>query len=529
MVPTQPPATIGAALQQASERWDKRTAYLCGERAHSFGEVEAASARLACGLLGLGLRHGDRIGLIGLNQIEWLQLFFAATRIGVAVVGLSVRYRDHEIEHMVNDSGAKAVFTVPRAEGFDFLGMLGRLLPRMPGLRHVIPIDAMPEPLPGVPVFAQLLDTPPDRTALRAAEARVAPDDLAMAIYTSGTTGRPKGAGLSHRSLLASAWAQARHARAGEHDHVQIALPFNHVGGITCGVLSYLLGGGTCELVPVFKADTVLAMMRRHPPTIFSGVPTMATLLLMHPDAAGMDFSSVRLVIVGGATVDAALLEKLQARMPQAAVMNLYGLSEASGAIVMTPWDAAHEDLMASIGRVFDTAEVRVVTPAGEIAAPGEIGELCFRGAGVCGGYIGGAGGAGNADAFGADGWLRSGDLGCVDARGYIQLKGRKKDMYIQGGFNVYPAEIEGVIAHHPAVMMVAGIGVPDPVLGEIGRYYIVPRPGSEITEQEIRAYCASRLADYKVPRQVVVRGTLPMTPAGKIHKAALREESAAG
>uniref|UniRef100_UPI000361A264 AMP-binding protein n=1 Tax=Cupriavidus sp. WS TaxID=1312922 RepID=UPI000361A264 len=206
MVPTQPPATIGAALQQASERWDKRTAYLCGEQAHSFGEVEAASARLACGLLGLGLRHGDRIGLIGLNQIEWLQLFFAATRIGVAVVGLSVRYRDHEIEHMVNDSGAKAVFTVPRAEGFDFLGMLGRLLPRMPGLRHVIPIDAMPEPLPGVPVFAQLLDTPPDRAALRAAEARVAPDDLAMVIYTSGTTGRPKGAGLSHRSLLASAW-----------------------------------------------------------------------------------------------------------------------------------------------------------------------------------------------------------------------------------------------------------------------------------------------------------------------------------
>ncbi|MGO4330215.1 class I adenylate-forming enzyme family protein [Cupriavidus sp. 2TAF22] len=524
MIAKQPPATIGTALQEASQRWSQRTAYLCREQAHSFGEVEAASARLACGLLGLGLRHGDRIGVIGLNQIEWLQLFYAATRIGVAVVGLSVRYRDNEIEHMVNDSGIKAVFTVPQADGFDFLAMLTRLMPRMPGLLNVITIDAQPAQA-GMPGLSALLAVAPDGAALQAAEARVGPDDLAMVIYTSGTTGRPKGAGLSHRSLLASAWAQARHVRTDERDHIQLALPFNHVGGITCGVLNYLLGGGTCELVPVFKADTVLAMMRRHPPTIFSGVPTMATLLLMHPDSASVDFSSVRLVVVGGATVDAALLEQLQARMPQATVMNLYGLSESSGAIVMTPWNAARQDLMDSIGCVFDSAEVRVVTPAGNIAAPGEIGELCFRGAGVCAGYIGAAA---SADGFGADNWLRSGDLGCVDKRGYIQLKGRKKDMYIQGGFNVYPAEIEGVIARHPDVMMVAGIGVPDPVLGEIGRYYIVPKPGCDLTGPEIRAYCASRLADYKVPRQVVLRDILPMTPAGKIHKAALRAECAA-
>jgi fatty-acyl-CoA synthase len=522
MIANPPPLTIGAALSQASQQWGQRTAYLCGQQAYGFADVEGTSKRIACGLLGLGLARGDRIGVIGLNQIEWLQLFFAATRIGVAVVGLSVRYRDIEIEHMVNDSAVKAIFTVPECEGFDFLAMLERLAPRMPGLRHVVPIDVPPSPETGALRLSALAAIEPDSAPLAAAEARVEPEDLAMVIYTSGTTGRPKGVGLSHRSMLAAASAQACHARTTETDHIQLALPFNHVGGITCGVLNFLLGGGTCELVPVFKADLMLARMREHPPTIFSGVPTMITPLLMHPDSAKVDLSSVRLVIVGGATVDAALLEQVQARMPRATLMSLYGLSESSGAIVMTPWGAERQDLMQSIGRVFDTAEVRVVTLAGENAPAGEIGELCLRGAGVCAGYVGGAAGA---DGFDAQGWLHSGDLGYVDERGYLYLKGRKKDMFIQGGFNVYPAEIEGVIARHPAVMMVAGIGVPDPVMGEIGRYYIVPKPGCHVTEQEIRAYCGTRLADYKVPRQVVLREALPLTPAGKIHKAALRAE----
>lgn len=519
------PATIGAALRQASQQWGQRTAYLCEQQAYSFAEAEAASARLACGLLGLGLKRGDRIGVIALNQIEWLQLFFAATRIGIAVVGLSVRYRDNEIEHMVNDSAVKAVFTVQECEGFDFLAILERLAPRMPGMQHVGLIDAPPSPETGALRLSALAATAPDGAALARAEAQVEPADLAMVIYTSGTTGRPKGAGLSHHSMLAAALAQARHVRMTEADHIQLALPFNHVGGITCGVLTFLLSGGACELVPAFKADLMLAMMRQHPPTILSGVPTMATLLLMHPDAAEMDFSSIRLVIVGGATADAVLLEQLQARMPQASVMNLYGMSETSGAIVMTPWEAERADLMQSIGRILDTAAMRVVTRDGENAVACEIGELWFRGAGVCAGYVGGAAGA---DGFDAQGWLHSGDLGYVDERGFIYLKGRKKDMYIQGGFNVYPAEIEGVIARHPAVMMVAGIGVPDPVMGEIGRYYIVPKPGCQVTQEEIRVYCATRLADYKVPRQVVLRDTLPLTPAGKIHKAALRAESGA-
>jgi len=220
--------------------------------------------------------------------------------------------------------------------------------------------------------------------------------------------------------------------------------------------------------------------------------------------------------------VESGLLEQLQRRMPRARIMNLYGLSESSGALVMTPNECDRDHLMHSIGKPLAGAELRVVRRDGVEAAVGEVGELWFRGAGVIPGYIGAAAGA---DAFDADGWLHTGDLGEVDAQGFIRLRGRAKDMYIQGGYNVYPAEIEDFIGRHPKVLMVAGIGVPDPVLGEIGRYYIVPRPGVELTEREILEHCAGHLADYKIPRQVVLRAELPLTPAGKIQKAALRAE----
>ena len=207
--------------------------------------------------------------------------------------------------------------------------------------------------------------------------------------------------------------------------------------------------------------------------------------------------------------------------MPHATLMNLYGLTETSGAIVMTPWQRSHEDLMTTIGQPFEGAQLRVAGPEGQALPAGQVGELWFKGVGVVPGYIGAAAGAG----FTADGWLQTGDLGLIDERGVITLKGRKKDMYIQGGFNVYPAEVEALISRHPQVVLAAGIGVPDPVMGEVGRYYIVPRPGSGLTELDVRQWCAQHLADYKVPRQVVLREALPMTPAGKIHKAALRDE----
>lgn len=513
------PLTIGAVLDDAARRRAGTPAYIGEGRAFGFDEIDGIADRVACGLLALGYARGDRIGVMALTQIEWLQLYFGAARIGVTVIALSVRYRDNEIAYMLADSGAKGVVTMAQCEGFDLLAMLDRLAPGLPALRHVIPLA----PQPGRTVsLTDLAATPVDADALARAAGQVVPGDIAMVIYTSGTTGRPKGAGLTHASLLASAHAQAVHTAAAAGDLIHLALPLNHVGGITCGVLTSLIAGATIELVPVFKADTMLQGFVRNPPTIVSGVPTMMTLLLSHPDIDQVDFGRVRLVLVGGSAVDSTLLRRMRAAMPRATIMNLYGLTECSGAMVMTPAVCDEAHLMGSIGKPLAGAQVRVVRSDGADAAVGEVGELWFRGIGVAPGYIGAAA---VSDAFDAEGWLHTGDLGELDAQGFITLRGRAKDMYIQGGYNVYPAEIEDFIARHPKVLMVAGIGVPDPVLGEIGRYYVVPRPGSTLTEREIIEHCTGHMADYKLPRQVVLRDALPLTPVGKIQKALLRAE----
>jgi fatty-acyl-CoA synthase len=427
------PSLIPEALARAAQTGFG--GYIDRDVDYTLADVEAASARLATAFLDMGLKRGDRLALIALNQIEWLQAFFAATRIGIVVVAPSVRYRRAELDYMLNDAAVTAVVCLPALDGFSFQALFDEMKAELPRVERFIYLGDD---------FDRLLATPADPARLAAAE--VQSDDLAMVIYTSGTTGRPKGAGLTHGSLLRSAAAQAMHTRMGPGDHLKVAMPFNHVGGITCSILAALLSGASCELVPVFRADTIIAMATRRPPTMLTGVPTMLTLLLMNPGFAEIDRQRVRLVIVGGSNVEPALLTRLREALPNAAMMNLYGLSETSGAIVMTPENATAEQVLGPLGRPLPGASLRIVGSAGEVPV-GEIGELRFKGVGVIPGYIGAAAGD---QPFDADGWLRTGDLGYVDGDGLIHLMGRAKEMYIQGGYNVYPAEVENLIARLP-------------------------------------------------------------------------------
>jgi len=525
------PDTLSTTLAATARRWGNATFLLFGDKRMSYSELDLASRRVAQGLAALGLGKGDRIGLLALNCPEWLVLFFACARLGAVAVAMSPRYRASELGYILRDSSVKAVATISEHEGCDFPALFSQLAADLPLLEHLILLSgstrsAATGRLRCIP-YARLEEVSGPAN-LPASDETVQGENLAMVIYTSGTTGRPKGAGLSHRSMLASAWAQANHMRITEDDLLPLPSPLNHVAGITCGVLALLVGGGRIDLLPEFKAAQVLERIRLHRPTLLAGVPTMMTLILMHAQEQDIDFSSLRLAFIGGSNVDPTLLAGLQKRMPGATLMNLYGLSETSGAIVITPWNASDDDLMRTIGMPIGDAQVRVVTPGGvDDVAPGQVGELCFRGCGVAPGYVGAAQ---SSDAFLAGGWLRTGDLGQMETRGVITLRGRAKDMYIQGGFNVYPAEVEAHIARHPEVLMVAGIGVPDPVLGEIGHFFVVRKPGSHVTAEALRAWCADGLADYKIPRRVEFREELPLTPAGKIHKAALRtDEHGAG
>jgi len=513
---------VWKALDDAASAVPQRRGYIYRGRDITYSEMDKISDHVAAGLLKRGFQKGDRIGIIGLNQPEWLYTYFAAAKIGAVVVGLNVRYRDMELEYILNQSETRAIVTLPAlGDQIDYVQFFNNFRDRIPSVREYIFIGG--NGFEGSYAFEDLANTEIDQNQLRLAKNSVQPEDLIIIIYTSGTTGRPKGAAITHRSQLASARAQAEHTRVDEDEMVQLALPFNHVGGITCGVLTMLLGKGTCELIPMFDPDLIIERACANPPTIMSGVPTMHTLLFMSEKFKSLNTDRVRLVLTGGSNAEPALLTKIYEAYPNATVMNLYGLSESSGGLVMSPWDSDFDTTVQSIGKPMADFQVKVVDKQGNDLPGGKIGELHFKGDAVAAGYFRMP--EETAAAFDSDGWLHTGDMGYLDENGYITLMGRLKEMYIQGGFNVYPVEVENLISKHPKVVMVAGIGIPDPVLGEIGRYYIVPAPGADISEKEIREYCKQHLADYKIPKQIVFRPELPLTPVGKIMKSTLKEE----
>jgi acyl-CoA synthetase (AMP-forming)/AMP-acid ligase II len=513
---------VWKALDEAARVLPDRRGYIYLGQEISFKEMDIRSNQLAAGLLKLGITKGDRIGIIGLNQPEWLYAYFAAAKIGAVIVGLNVRYRESELDYMLNQSQAKAIVTLTQLGDMDYISFFEGFKEKVPTVEHYIFIG--PGGFPGSIPFEDLQQTPVDEERLKRAKAAVRPDDLMIIIYTSGTTGKPKGAAITHKSQMASAVAQAEHTRGTEEDLILLPLPFNHVGGITCGILTVLAGKGTCVLIPAFIPDVVIEAAIKYQPTIFAGVPTVHVLCMMSEKFPAWESRDrVRVLVSGGSNAEPALLKKLMAAFPKAAMMNLYGLSESSGAAIMSTWDSDFETTVQSIGQPIGGFQVKVIDLQGNDLPSGETGELLLKGDCVAAGYFRMP--EETAAAFDKMGWLHTGDMARIDQRGYITLVGRKKEMYIQGGFNVYPVEVENWLVQHPKVMFAAGIGVSDPVLGEVGRYYIVPKPGvAEITEEEIKAFCRENMADYKVPKQVVFRKELPLTPLGKVMKWTLKE-----
>ncbi|MBT4265742.1 MAG: AMP-binding protein [Deltaproteobacteria bacterium] len=512
---------IGDALIEAVRTHADSVGFVYQGKEVSFQEMDVTSDRVAWGLLNLGFKPGDRLGIIGLNQLEWLYTYFAAVKIGLVIVGLNVRYRDQELDYMLNQSDALGIVTLTNFADMDYVSFFDGFRDKIPSVRNYIFIGG--EGFPGSTSFDSLLNTEVDQAALNKIKAAVGPEDLDMIIYTSGTTGKPKGAGLSHASHLASASAQAEHCQISDKDTMLAVLPFNHVGGITCTVLASLLGKVKIVLIPFVDLEMIIEQAKIHKPTFFGGVPTLFTLLFMSENFTSWDTSAIRIVAAGGSNVEPGLLSQIKEAYPNATLMNLYGLSESSGAVVMSPWDSPAEKTIKTIGKPLGTFQAKIVDKDNKEMHVGETGELCFKAAAVCQGYFRMP--EETREAFDDDGWLHTGDMGFIDDEGYITLMGRKKEMYLQGGFNVYPVEVENLLTKHPKVQMAAGIGVSDPVLGEVGRYYIVAVPGAELSDEEIKSYCAEHLADYKVPRQVVFKDTLPLTPVGKIMKSKIKED----
>ncbi len=512
------PSTIPEALARAAGRFGEAEALVDGATRLSFRQLAERVSLAARALIASGIEAGDRVAIWAPNDAEWVVTSFAVYEVGAVLVPLNTRYKGVEAGHVLRTSGARLLFTVT-----DFLGAdLVSLLDGVPGLalKETVVLSG-PVP-PGCTASAEFLAraTTVPRRDVDARSAAVTPTDPSDIIFTSGTTGQPKGAVLGHGASVQTymAWSELVGLRQG--DRYLVVYPFFHTAGLKSGVLACVLRGATIIPHAVFDVLPVMQRVVEERISMLPGPPTVFQSILNHPDFASFDLSTLRLAVTGAATVPVEIIRRMREELRFETVVTGYGLTETTGTVSMCRHDDSPEVIATTVGRPLPGLDVRLVDDAGATVARGEPGEILVRGYNVMRGYFEDP--AATAAAI-EDGWLHTGDIGVLGADGNLRITDRKKDMYIVGGFNAFPAEIEGIMVTHPKVGQVAVIGIPDDRLGEVGVAFVVPRPGASIAPDEIISWCREHMANFKVPRQVEVVEALPLNPTGKVMKFELR------
>jgi len=500
-------ADLGAILTRSARRFGTKPALIAGGRIFTYGELDELCDRAAGGLHTLGVRAGDRVSLYSPNRWEWVVAYHAALRLGAVVNPVNVMLTPEEVAFVLNDCGAAAIFTAGEQAGV----ILG-LTRTVPTLRRVISFDSAAGDATS---FAELLSL-----AAKAPDVpRPAPADLSTIGYTSGTTGHPKGAMQSHRAVFLNTAAVFAVQTRTERDVMLNALPLPHVYGNVV-MNGTFMTGGTLAVMERFDPAAMLAAIGRHRVTVFDGVPTMYAMMLADPSLPGADLSSLRVCSVGGQTMPAAKMAEWELRSG-VPLLEIWGMTELGGA--GTSNCSYMPNVLGSIGFALPGMEARIAAldDVSVTLPDGEAGELMVRGPLVMLGYYGNE--QATRAAIEPDGWMHTGDVASRDEEGHYFIVDRKKDLIITAGFNVYPAEIERVVAAHPAVAMVAVGSVPDETRGELARAYVVLRPGASASETEIIEHCRPHLAAYKLPRSVLFVPDLPKTSTGKVMRRELK------
>jgi acyl-CoA synthetase (AMP-forming)/AMP-acid ligase II len=463
------------------------------------------------------VQAGDRVAIWSPNTWHWVVACLAIHHAGAAMVPLNTRYTAAEAGDILARAHAPVLFAMGRFLGADRVAGLDR--DALPALRHIVrvPIEAEETGAGTWDEFMAQGSDPNGLAAVAERAAAVAPDDVSDILFTSGTTGRSKGVMCAHRQSLSASASWAANGKITGDDRYLCINPFFHNFGYKAGILACLQTGAT--LIPhlTFDPPHALRAIEQHRITVLPGPPTIYQTLLDHPARRDHDLSSLRFAVTGAATVPVVLVERMQSELDIDIVLTAYGLTEANGMGTMCRADDDAVTVATTCGRPFADFELRI-----DGATPGEAGEVLLRGPNVMLGYLDDP--AATAAAIDADGWLHTGDIGAVDKAGNLRITDRLKDMYICGGFNVYPAEVEQVLARMEAVADAAVIGVPDKRLGEVGRAFVVTRPGSNLDEQSVIAYTREHLANFKAPRSVRFVDELPRNAGGKVVKPQLRE-----
>ncbi|PNE31711.1 fatty acid--CoA ligase [Streptomyces eurocidicus] len=576
--------SVPRLVRTAAARYGDREAVVEGRTRIGFAQLAGRVEQAAAGCLAAGVVAGDRVAVWAPNTLDWIVASLGAVSAGAVLVPVNTRLKGTEAVEVLARTRARLLFVTGTFLGTSYVAALrraagggagagaawrgtgcrGRARPgsgrgagagagpaegALPGLPERslsgLPEGSLPGvsegPLPGLPDLREVVvladDAPAEfRTwkeflaagesqpgwAVRARANTVGPDAASDIMFTSGTTGEPKGVVVTHAQTLRTfgAWCDLAGLRRG--DRYLIVNPFSHTFGYKAGVLACLMRGATMVPQSVFAADTVLASAATERISVLPGPPTLLQALLDHPGRAAHDLSSLRLVVTGAAMVDGKLVERLRTELGVPAVLTAYGMSEATGVITMCRRGDPPEAVAASSGRALPDTEVTVVGADGEVLPPGEPGEVLVRGFQVMAGYFEDP--EATARAIDAAGRLHTGDVGVLDAVGYLRITDRVKDMFVAGGFNVYPAEVERLLVRHPGVAEVAVVGVPHGRLGEVGKAFVVRgRDAGELTADAVIRWARREMANYKVPRSVEFVTALPRNAAGKVLKHALR------
>ncbi len=509
-------------------------AIVFGDQRFTYKEVKQKATQVASGLIELGVKKDDKVAILLSNRPEWVFAQFGLLKAGAVLVPLNTRYKIYELEHVLRMSNTKVLITMKDFMGTDYYEILKTISPeidkekdgrirsaKLPDLEKIICLEE--KPAPHILEFNEFMENAPlHEEEINKRQAEIQPDDIEGIPFTSGTTGLPKGVLTTHEQYMREVHAMGERLTIRKGDRILAIPPFSFNLGNMVGLLVSVRF--KCCLVPMeaFEPGKTLELIEKEKITHMTGTPTIFTTLLNHPDFPRYDYSSLRTALSGASSASPKLIVEVKEKMGFEVLLNGYGMTENSACTTMTFPDDTPEVISKTVGKPLPGVEVCIKDiETGEILPPGKEGEICTRGFLITKGYYG----MPDEPIVDETGWFHTGDIGKLDEEGNLILTGRLKEMYINGGFNVYPVEVENMLAEHPEVAQAAVVGVPDERMGEVGAAFIIRKEGASCTEEEIRQFSKSKISNYKVPKYVEFVDELPLGPTGKIQKYLLLEE----
>ncbi|MBV1917982.1 MAG: FadD3 family acyl-CoA ligase [Sphingomonadaceae bacterium] len=523
--------TVASLLTSAAQEFGDQAAIVTDEVTVSFTQLADLAAEAATAFMAMGLERDDRVALWAPNSMNWIIACLGLQCAGGVLVPINTRYKGDEVKHILERSQARLLVTVKSFLGVDYPALLRsaagpasakRPVSELADLEQIVLLDDEGSGADlGWRSFLEAgLDVKPQ--AVRQRMQSLAPSDNMDLMFTSGTTGNPKGVLMTHLQNLETYRKFAKVIQFRRDDKYLMVNPYFHAFGYKAGIIAALLVGMTMYPQAVFSADEAMAQIEREKIAVFPAAPTIYQMILNHPDFSKYDLSSLRVSVTGSASVPVELIKRMQSEMSFEHIHVGWGLTEACGVGTMTRAGDPPDKISGTTGPALYPELELIIADEGSNELPvGEQGEILLRGMSVMNAYFGDE--AATAEALDADGWLHTGDIGVLDEEGYLKVTDRKKDMYIVGGFNAYPAEIENTMLGFTKIAQVAVVGVPHDRLGEVGIAFVVLRSGETATGDEILKWCRDKMANFKVPRQVIFRPELPLNAANKVRKDILR------